>query len=509
MPSTINGIGTHYYGSRNRTSRKGTCPNCGHESELTSYDTWHCACFVFIPLFPIGRRRIIDRCSTCTSHVMMTLNQWNDMVQLALPAAFERYDKEVNLQTTIEAHAALLGVRNFSDAETFRSEAILALPNHVAELKSLFGWQMLDFREHKLAKELFTQAIEIDDQSQSARAGIALYDLNDGDIETALQRMSFLEEKGSGGDPYFHLLEPLIQACVDHGRFEDGLRLSNHTLAENPEAAQSDAFRKRHRLLQKRCGVREKNLPSQNRSLLTAVQSGGQNAAPWKRYTIYSMAGAFLLTLTLLAANWYSKNNRVVHVLCGEDAGLQLIIDDGEPIELSTPHHEIRLPEGAHKAVLRNPSANREITTDFKVNSSFPKRLISPRVWVFNAAGLHSIAHVRYARFPQPPRYQTHGRFGIVSHDEVDYPFVDPPEKMSLKKNGGVVTKKVLVELPVSLDVVARTVQDAVGPREAFEVAAQYLTLLPSHERLPQTLVQLAYRTEQQQRARELAQLLE
>ena len=494
MPSTVNGIGTHYYGRRNRDNRAGTCTNCGQRTELKSFDTWHCACFVYIPLFPIGRRRIIDSCPVCTAHVMMPLDQWNDLIQLALPAAFERYGSEVNLQTASDAHSALLGVRNTEAAKSFRAEAIAAMPNHEASLKSIFGWQLLDFREHKLAKKFFNQAIELDPDNHAARAGVTLYELSDGKIDRALERMEFLTEKGSGGDPYFHLLEPLISACVEHRRFEDALKLSNHVLSETPEAGHADAFRKRHKMLQKRCGVKNNNLPTPSRALLSPTSAS--TSSGWKRFVVYGSVVSLLLLIALAMANGYAKRHRTVHVVCGETANLQLIIDNQSPISLSQGITEVVLAEGQHSAALRNVDHGTQIETQFEISSSFPKRLFSPRVLVFNATGMHMVWTVHYARNPRPTRFQAYGSFGLKSHDNIDYLFEEPPDKLNIqgKKNG--VVKYALTGIPVATDSVAGVLQREIGYVAAFEMTRRYVPIIPDNDAIPETFRRLAERTD-------------
>ena len=48
MPSTVNGIGTHYYGKKNRSVRQGVCNACHRQVQLESYDTRLFFVFVFI-----------------------------------------------------------------------------------------------------------------------------------------------------------------------------------------------------------------------------------------------------------------------------------------------------------------------------------------------------------------------------------------------------------------------------------------------------------------------------
>ena len=79
MPTTVNGIGTRYCGKKNPSTRHDTCSNCGREVELRSYDTTLFFVFLFIPLIPLGKKRVIDECPRCTSHHAMPLGDYQNI----------------------------------------------------------------------------------------------------------------------------------------------------------------------------------------------------------------------------------------------------------------------------------------------------------------------------------------------------------------------------------------------------------------------------------------------
>src|SRR4051812_16732236 len=58
MPFIINGIGTWYYGKRHIHTYDGTCQFCGQVGPLASYDTTLFFVVVFLPVIPLGRKRI-------------------------------------------------------------------------------------------------------------------------------------------------------------------------------------------------------------------------------------------------------------------------------------------------------------------------------------------------------------------------------------------------------------------------------------------------------------------
>ena len=56
MPTTVNGIGTTYFGKKNLEQYQGVCDSCNRSTTLSDYETGHYICIIFIPLIPIGRK---------------------------------------------------------------------------------------------------------------------------------------------------------------------------------------------------------------------------------------------------------------------------------------------------------------------------------------------------------------------------------------------------------------------------------------------------------------------
>jgi tetratricopeptide (TPR) repeat protein len=107
MPFTLNGVGTQYYGRKNEQSRTATCVRCGKESRLSSFDTWHCVCLLFVPVLPLGRRRVLDSCSLCTAHRALSLSRWRALKRETLEQAMKRVkDAPADPQAQIDLHQA-------------------------------------------------------------------------------------------------------------------------------------------------------------------------------------------------------------------------------------------------------------------------------------------------------------------------------------------------------------------------------------------------------------------
>ena len=68
MPTTINGIGTTYYGKKNLKTYEGQCEFCHRVVDVQEYETRHWFVVLLIPVIPLGRKQILDFCTACQRH---------------------------------------------------------------------------------------------------------------------------------------------------------------------------------------------------------------------------------------------------------------------------------------------------------------------------------------------------------------------------------------------------------------------------------------------------------
>ena len=94
MPSTVNGIGTTYFLKKNRCYSISHCENCGGLNWLSDYTTYKCVCFLFIPVIPYGKARVMNYCPACTRHRVMAHKDYTQAVAESLQTAHEAWKKE-------------------------------------------------------------------------------------------------------------------------------------------------------------------------------------------------------------------------------------------------------------------------------------------------------------------------------------------------------------------------------------------------------------------------------
>ena len=133
MPYTVNGIGTHYYGKKNHSNRTAACKSCGKVGVLESYETRLWFVMVFIPVIPLGRKRITDKCPRCRVITRPTCIKYEQARQLQTSAGLERLSAASCLpEAALEAHGQLLAFHENEQAAQFRDTALEKFPIHPA-----------------------------------------------------------------------------------------------------------------------------------------------------------------------------------------------------------------------------------------------------------------------------------------------------------------------------------------------------------------------------------------
>ncbi|HMP79614.1 MAG TPA: hypothetical protein PKD54_09195, partial [Pirellulaceae bacterium] len=79
MPTTVNGIGTHYYGKRHLRKELGVCGNCHEQHQLENYETTLFIVILYIPIIPLGRKQIVGCCPSCTYHRAVSMQEWQKL----------------------------------------------------------------------------------------------------------------------------------------------------------------------------------------------------------------------------------------------------------------------------------------------------------------------------------------------------------------------------------------------------------------------------------------------
>lgn len=486
MPSTVNGIGTHYYGKKNVQKRLAACHSCGQTVELVSYDTRLWFVIVFIPIIPLGRKRILDQCPACTRHYVVEAVQWETMRQLEVSGAQELFRTQPTAENAIALHQKLLHFHQLDEAVALQTTMVGKFSDN-AKVHLYLGDAMTHLGRLKEATPFYARAVKLRADLPEARAGLALGHIRDGRLDEARAMLDFLEKPGASKLYPLEPLNTLAKACQEANRHDVALSLFAILLREVPSLGEEKWFRDLVSKSEKKSGVRDSLLPKQKFSwkrlfsIQTSAGSGASTELTWRHAAIVGVILA-VVAIGFIIANEYIRCHRTLHIISGfktpavvEVRGVGKVTVGGQPVELS-------VKEGRHHASITGP-VNQEV--DFEVRGDYWGRWTDDAAWVLNVGGsaLLQTTTAVYAKNGPPPRFEFHFGEPFFRLNRVTHPFRELPPSLQMKEG----ESRTLVELsrfPGEPVVICYHLIHEKNLPEAMRLAEWRLKLEPGDERM-------------------------
>lgn len=461
MPYTVNGIGTIYYGRRNAKVRQAYCPQCGKYSTLSSYDTTLWFVIVFIPVIPLGRKRILDDCSVCRRGRIAAAAEHEKASLLSIAAASEQYRNNPTPEAALSLHAQMLSYGMHDEASKFRN----AVSDTHAD-SAIFLAGLADHFDQignpGEATPLFEQAYERDPQLPAARIGVAFRRIHTNELDQARELLRFLEAPGAGKVHSLYPLEHLAKSLQAAGRHADALQIYQHLVTEIPSLANNYPFRKlvstSEKALQQTKAIPQTKvpadfaLPSPQRSFWGIFSNKDNSYAPWQRNAAWGSVIAVAIAAICFASNEYTRTHRTVTIVHSAQTPVSVSID-GAPEIPARRMAKLTLSEGTHKAKFSGAITDE---VEFTVQTSFFERFTRSPAWVLNPGCTSALCleTIHYAVVPQPNQIAVSIGESSSYFPHVDYLFTAPPDTLRLEKGTTEATKthlRVLSEPPSSI----------------------------------------------------------
>jgi len=438
MPSTVNGIGTHYYGKKEAVSRAGTCQHCGARVNLESYTTRLWFVIVFIPIIPLKRVRLLDYCPKCSRHWVTNPEQYEMSRQLAVSGAMDKYREQPSVEAAMVVHAQFLSFHMHSEADQFR-EAVLTQYPKSAELHAGLASHLDQTGRWIEATPLYEKALELQPALPEARASIAWRRQNENRLDEAYDLLDFLRKPGAAHSFNLGQLESLAQAYQAAGNHERTLELCAHLLSEFPSAGDQFAFRKMVLKSERALHRSPSLLPEKTMSLRGLFDSKSGTHAPWVRWTVFGGIVAVLFAIGMAGMNEYRRTHRTLHVINAFADPILVSVDGGPEVSVSqrTP---LPISEGTHTLRMKGlVTREAEIT----LHSGYWTRWTYSPAWAFNIERMSPLVATTlfYAANPTPSdgKWLNETELSFVPH--VDYLFEEPPQSIQVEGKNRVVTK--------------------------------------------------------------------
>ncbi len=441
MPTTYNGIGTHYYGKRDRSVRTAACRSCNRVGELLSYDTRLWFVVFFIPVIPLGRKRIIDQCPACSRHYVAKADAFAQAKQLQTSGSLDHFRREPTPEVALEAHGQLLAFHEHDQAAEFRASVLDRFPEH-AGLRAGLAAHLEQVAAYDEAAKLYEDAYQLDPDLPEARVGVARRRMIAGELDEARQLLDFLEVPGAGGHHPLGPLDVLSNYYQRAGRHEEALALGEHLLREIPEAGHQHSFRTFIRTSEKALGRSGSILPERRHSLRGLFRAEGSPYSTGQRRLAMIGLGLVILAAGLLINNEYIRRHRTIRVINVTGQPVQVAVDDATAQAVGG-QGSVVVGEGTHRIRLTGPV---DETLDVDLRAGFFDRWYLKPAWVLNPGGEAVIEQstLYYAANPPPSTRRLIVGQGFLALPHVDYPFLTPPPSLEVKARDGQVVKTAL-----------------------------------------------------------------
>lgn len=428
MPTTINGLGTWHWGRSNRHEHWGRCAFCGAHTRLQSYDTTLYFVVAFLPVLPLGRKRVIDHCPSCNRMRIMKLREWDAMRDKAMGEALQAYQADrTNREKAIEA---LRVTGSFRLPEAF-AQLVPAIVGNIpgdAELHALIGDGFVFFDKPAEAEAHWRQSLQLKDDPnvRKALAGILLRNGRPAEADPLFPRPDRPEDLAGCRDLYL-----LVEGYQAQGMHSEALDILDEIEQIAPSLAADAAVVKYRRLSQK-----HKASGRRIASKLLALP-GGKRWRMSKRAAVMLWMGILALAVTAyLGLASVKARGRMVYLVNGLEAPCEVTVN-GRAYSLGAGVWQgIELDEGevlveAKAGKIRLTPQRCTIATPF-----FTRPFLNP-TFVINPDRLAVIytEQLEYStrNDAAPSTYELHSGKLLFELNRIDFAFIEPPREMEMK----------------------------------------------------------------------------
>ncbi len=442
----MNGIGTWYYGKKNIHTYQGQCPHCGRYAELTSYDTTNFFVFLYIPIIPLGGKRVINQCSCCKKHHVMSLKEWENYSRETIDASHAKWLQDPN--NTQDALNLLQSIVYFRAVDKLNiiAREVKTYCYSNAEVLNQLGSAHSFFNQYDEAISAFTDSLSINNNldTQENLAEAYMKNLKPNEARPLVNHI--LQGSLIDKSYYIHLLIESYQYIGDHRSALEVISSCENAFPDLKGRKPLNTYRKKS----------EHNINSSRKIKGTFIPVKENNKqAHISSFTLPKLVLPTLLVLgsiIYLISAFLMGLSREVYLVNGLDQ-LYSVEINGEKIALEPMSQKvIKLPEGHIEMDISdlNPKP-KELAVD--IRTSFLTRPLFKRIFIINpdqAAVLlweetkYTTKEKDFSDYEYPYHYYAGQHYYQL--DGVDYLFQEFPETITMSENS-TATKTHLIQL--------------------------------------------------------------
>lgn len=441
MPYTVNGIGTWYYGRRNAHTVRDVCEHCGSFTDVTSYDVTNYFVFFYIPLIPLGKKRVFDDCAVCRKHRVLSLKEWNKAKDESISAITAKLREDPdNIETVKEA---LQIAAAYQDEPLFLrlAESLAEHETEDAELQALLGHCYAFFSHPDRAEQAFLRSLKIK-RDEAVEEQLAIQLLKQSRPEQAEPLLNHILENTDQTKVLYIIF--LIEGYQSRGEHQKAIDVFDRMSEAFPDVGADKDLQKMRMASEKRLASSKPIKPQWLGDSKKAYEEGGKSAK------LAAMIGPLIAAAVLAVYCMASLNqgrNRKVYVVNGLHKPYAVKIGDRTVSLPAQGRKEITIAEGdvpvsAADAV---PIPNNTVS----VKTSFFVRPFLSRTFVLNPDCTAIISQEKEAygqkhlamNAPEAGVQYFVGK-PVYEFSGIDYEFEPFPNQIKMSKGSGVVYRE-------------------------------------------------------------------
>jgi tetratricopeptide (TPR) repeat protein len=344
MPFVFHGIGTWYYGKKRIHTLKGACEFCGKQTDLASYDTTLFFVVVFVPVIPLGQKRILQECSICRKHRSVSLARWEEARLRDCGDLPEMLSRNPNDRDAI-MRAIGLSIA-YQDEPLFNHilEASAGRYTRDAAVQYHLGDAYAFFSRWPSAEDAYAASLVVDDNDviREQLAWALLKQDRPDEARPYLQHVIDESKRESAGSVYF-----LVKAYQAQGRHEEALEIMDERDQAFPDWANDKPYQQ-----QRKTSTRYRGTDKKIRSATLAGGKEGYREGNWTARLPRWLAAFVVfggLGLYLGSAVWIGQARKVYlvngtsqpYTVVVQDASLMLRPNSATPIRVAEGHVQV------------------------------------------------------------------------------------------------------------------------------------------------------------------------
>lgn len=485
MPSTVNGIGTWYYGKKNLQKSPGVCEACHQAGELATYETRLWFVVLFVPIIPLGKKQVLDSCPKCRRHRVIALDEWQkirdeSIQQSAQTLEEQREDPEAGLQML----HTLAGFRKTEEATKLARLLKTRHPDHADLQYNVGSW--LDFAGYKEeAGECFARAFELAPEKQDYKRAFGISLARQGQVERAHDLLAVFEPPSRHYDPATLLY--LAQQSQAHGDPQRAVDILRKVLKATPQWAKEKWIRRLVKDSELAIGAEVSLLP--RRSLLKS-----------KAFRV--IAVLLLAIVGTTTASMMIAANRTLFIVNGGREAITVTIDDSQAVVVGAfAKTKVSVGEGTHTWKLAEPKVIAG-QGRFIIATNFATRFFESPVFVLDPGRttviVQEMAFYGAQHVHQEMAHNVHVGEAFVSYPDIDLAFEPFPQTVKVQAGGASRTR--VDALLGDPHAAIHFVSQELPATTTLSFCERHLNLNPIDKNLLDTYTALSTRNDQEQR---------